>query len=139
MSGSRRRRDRDDWSEGGGKDWGNWGVACLYCGERFYGGVSKASRQCANHTTIEHPGETPHYVAFASPLTYEAEKQARFMGTVNEAVALERIMREHGSGWYFYALHYGVAEADDHIRRVAETEGERVEKLRDMVKHGQDA
>lgn len=116
-----------------GKEWGNFGIACLLCGEKFYGGIDKAARECTNHTTGEHPGEVPRYAAFASPQSYEAEKKAKFVTSVREAIGLERIWRDHGSGWYFYALHYGVAETDDHIRRVAETEGERVEKLRDMV------
>ena len=119
-----------------GKDWGNWGVVCLYCGERFYGGVSKAARECANHTTVEHRGDALCYAAIASAQSYEAEKKAKFMTSVRKAVDLNRILREHGGGWYFYALHYGVAEADDHIKRVAEIGGEGIQRLRDIVKHG---
>lgn len=121
--------------KGGGKDWSNFGVVCLLCGERFYKGVDRAARDCANHTTVEHPGEVRRYATFASPLSYEAEKKAKFMTGTREAIGLERILREHGGGWYFYALHYGMAEADDHIKRVAEMGGERPQRLRDMVKH----
>lgn len=122
-----------------GKNWGNFGVVCLICGLHFYGGVDKATRECANHTTAEHPGQVARYAAFATPLSYEAEKKARFLTGTRDAVGLERVLREHGGGWYLYALHYGVAEADDHIRAVLETEGEKPKTLREMVQNGQDA
>lgn len=137
MCGYKKKSDRDPWGEGGGKEWGNFGVVCLLCGERFYGGLDRAARECANHTTGEHPGEIARYAGFATPQSYDAEKKAKFLTSASEAVGLERILREHGGGWYFYALHYGVAEADDHIMKVAETEGKSVEKLRDMVEHAQ--
>lgn len=116
-----------------GKDWSNWGVVCLYCGERFYGGINKGAMECANHTTVEHPGEALSYAAFATPQSYEAEKKAKFMTSTKEALNLDRILRDHGSGWYFYALHYGVSEADDHIKQLRETEGDRPKGLREMV------
>lgn len=116
-----------------GKEWGNFGVACLLCGLHFYGGIDKAAKECVNHTAGEHPGEVPRYAAFASPRSYEAEKKAKFLTSMREAVGLERIWRDHGSGWYFFALHYGVAEALARISDLEKMEGEKIQGLREKV------
>jgi len=85
------------------------------------------------HSAVEHAGEAVEYGAFATPLSYEAEKKAKYGASIKEVVEANRIWREHGSGWYFYALHYGVGEALSHIRQLEEQDVG-AETLRDRVR-----
>lgn len=116
-----------------GKNWTDFGLFCLRCGKRFHGGIDRAMKPLLQHFVEEHQGENVEYGAFATPTSYEAGKKARGMGTIKEVVQLNRIWREHGSGWYFYALHYGVNEALVRIREVEEMEGTDIKRLRDQV------
>lgn len=123
------RKDDWAWQEGGG-DWGNFGLVCLLCGEKFYGGADNAMKPLLAHSSAEHMGERVDYAGFATPLSQDAKKRAGYLTSINEAVKLRKIEREHGTGWYFYALHYGVAEA---LARIQDLEGQEVQTLRERV------
>lgn len=125
---------QDDWAwKESGDDWSNFGVVCCLCGEKLYGGTEKAILQCAAHSQVEHEGETLEYAVFATPLSREAKKRAHSMTTATEAVTLTRIRRDHGTGWYFYALHYGTGVALDHLRQIEQMGDERPATLRERV------
>jgi len=88
------RRERDHYpEEGSGKNWTDFGLFCLRCGKKFHGGIEGARKPLLAHCAEEHQGNV-EYGAFATPVSYEAEKRARGMGTIEEVVQLNRIWRK---------------------------------------------
>jgi len=124
-----RRDKRDPWGESG-KNWKDFGLVCLHCGRTFYGGIDQAMKPLLAHSALQHEGQLPRYAASATPVSYEAKKRGIPRPTISEGVAASKILHEHGSGWYFYALHYGAPEA---LARIADVGGMKPKTLRERV------
>ena len=106
----KRGQDWDEFEEGG--HWKFNSIGCLLCGKVLTGrNYGEAHEQYVNHHRRNHEGEYVSYVPIGEPIDADAKKQAKKVGTFAEALKIEEIRRDHGDGWYMFALREGINKA----------------------------
>ena len=107
------KKRQEDWDEFG--EQGHWRfnkIGCLLCGAILSGKTyGEALKLFEEHHLGRHEGQHDCYVPIGEPIDADAKKQAKKVGTFAEALKIEEIRRDHGDGWYMFALREGINKA----------------------------